>query len=108
MVSSQTYLVDKPNSLGIRVGMSQLVANMLESLLYLWKLKFTPEHVSNYNAIIEVKNNICRKHSDEILRSHSYDILSSNFRVVIKCINGRGQRGHIPPWNLNKINKIQP
>ncbi|XP_069674233.1 folliculin-interacting protein 2 [Periplaneta americana] len=44
LVSSHTYVVDKPGTLGIRVGMSRLVANMLESLLYLWKLKASPEH----------------------------------------------------------------
>lgn len=45
-MSSHTYVVDKPGTLGIRVGMSRLVANMLESLLYLWRLKTSPEHVS--------------------------------------------------------------
>ncbi|PSN41279.1 hypothetical protein C0J52_14352 [Blattella germanica] len=44
LVSSHTYVVDKPGTLGVRVGMSRLVANMLESLLYLWKLKTSPEH----------------------------------------------------------------
>lgn len=38
--------MDKPGTLGVRVGMSRLVANMLESLLYLWRLKTSPEHVS--------------------------------------------------------------
>lgn len=44
LVSSHTYVVDKPGTLGIRVGMSRLVANMLESLLCLWRLKTSPEH----------------------------------------------------------------
>jgi len=46
-VSSHTYVVDKPGMLGIRVGMSRLVANMLESLLCLWRLKTSPEHMSD-------------------------------------------------------------
>ncbi|KAF4516820.1 hypothetical protein B566_EDAN006214 [Ephemera danica] len=33
VVSSHTYVVDKPGNLGVRQGMSQLVANMLESCL---------------------------------------------------------------------------
>ena len=46
-MSSHTYVVDKPGMLGIRAGMSRLVANMLESLLCLWRLKISPEHVSD-------------------------------------------------------------
>ncbi|GLG93997.1 CLUMA_CG009771, isoform A [Gryllus bimaculatus] len=43
LVSSHVSIVDKPGGFGIRVGMSQLVANMLESLLHLWKLRTPPE-----------------------------------------------------------------
>lgn len=43
VVSSQITLADKPGGFGIRIGMSQLVANMLESLLHLWKLRTPPE-----------------------------------------------------------------
>lgn len=44
-MSSHTYIVDKGSS-GVRVGMSQLVANMLESLLHMWRLHAPAEHVS--------------------------------------------------------------
>nr|CAD7258627.1 unnamed protein product [Timema shepardi] len=44
LVSSHPHIVDKPGMFGVRVGMSQLVANMLESLLHLWKLQTPPEH----------------------------------------------------------------
>lgn len=43
-MSSHTYVVDKGSS-GVRVGMSQLVANMLESLLQMWRLHTPAEHV---------------------------------------------------------------
>lgn len=43
ILSSHTYIVDRGSS-GVRVGMSQLVANMLESLLQLWKLRTPPEY----------------------------------------------------------------
>lgn len=45
-MSSHTYVVDKGSS-GVRVGMSQLVANMLESLLQMWRLHAPPEQVSS-------------------------------------------------------------
>ncbi|XP_063220029.1 uncharacterized protein LOC134529646 isoform X2 [Bacillus rossius redtenbacheri] len=48
LVSSHTYVVDKPETLGVRVGMSQIVANMLESLLNLWKMHTPPEHCLLY------------------------------------------------------------
>ncbi|EFA03529.1 folliculin-interacting protein 1 [Tribolium castaneum] len=41
LMSSHTFLIDKGSS-GIRIGMSQLVSNMLESLLQMWKLKVPP------------------------------------------------------------------
>ncbi|XP_063902931.1 folliculin-interacting protein 2 [Zophobas morio] len=41
LMSSHTFLIDK-GSTGIRIGMSQLVSNMLESLLQMWKLKVPP------------------------------------------------------------------
>ncbi|XP_046392980.1 folliculin-interacting protein 2 [Ischnura elegans] len=44
VVSSRSCLVDRPGTLGVRVGMSQLVANMLESLLILWRLRTPPEY----------------------------------------------------------------
>lgn len=44
-MSSHTYVVDKGSS-GIRVGMSQLVGNMLESLLHMWRLHTPAEYVS--------------------------------------------------------------
>lgn len=44
-MSSHTFVVDKGSS-GVRVGMSQLVANMLESLLQMWRLHAPAEHVS--------------------------------------------------------------
>ncbi|GLV39007.1 uncharacterized protein CBL_06006 [Carabus blaptoides fortunei] len=43
LVSSHTYVVERGSS-GIRVGMSQLIANMLESLLHMWKLRTPPEY----------------------------------------------------------------
>ncbi|XP_018336646.1 uncharacterized protein LOC108745077 isoform X2 [Agrilus planipennis] len=46
LLSSHTYIVDKGSS-GVRVGMSQLVSNMLESLLQLWKQNASPEHNKN-------------------------------------------------------------
>lgn len=45
-MSSHTYVVDKGCS-GVRVGMSQLVSNMLESLLQMWRLHAPAEHVSD-------------------------------------------------------------
>ncbi|RZC36053.1 folliculin-interacting protein 1, partial [Asbolus verrucosus] len=41
LMSSHTFIIDKGSS-GIRIGMSQLVANMLESLLQMWKLNVPP------------------------------------------------------------------
>lgn len=38
LLSSHAYVSDRPGTLGVHVGMSQLVANMLESLLFLWRL----------------------------------------------------------------------
>ncbi|XP_049767030.1 uncharacterized protein LOC126100466 [Schistocerca cancellata] len=38
LLSSHAYVTDRPGTLGVHVGMSQLVANMLESLLLLWRL----------------------------------------------------------------------
>ncbi|KAF5299961.1 hypothetical protein FQA39_LY11334 [Lamprigera yunnana] len=43
ILSSHTYIVDRGSS-GVRVGMSQLVANMLESLLQMWKLRTPPQY----------------------------------------------------------------
>ncbi|KRT82203.1 hypothetical protein AMK59_4418 [Oryctes borbonicus] len=43
LMSSHTYVIDKGSS-GIRIGMSQLIANMLESLLHMWKLHTPPEY----------------------------------------------------------------
>ncbi|XP_044266324.1 folliculin-interacting protein 2 [Tribolium madens] len=43
LMSSHTFLIDKGSS-GIRIGMSQLVSNMLESLLQMWKLKVPPHY----------------------------------------------------------------
>lgn len=44
LVSSQKYIVEK--GCENRVGMSQLIANMLETLLHMWKLRIPPEYVS--------------------------------------------------------------
>ncbi|XP_066147539.1 folliculin-interacting protein 1 isoform X3 [Euwallacea fornicatus] len=43
IISSHTYVIDKSSN-GVRVGMSQLVANMLESLLEMWKLRIAPKY----------------------------------------------------------------
>ncbi|XP_022903971.2 folliculin-interacting protein 2 isoform X2 [Onthophagus taurus] len=43
LMSSHTYVIDKGTS-GVRIGMSQLVANMLEQLLQMWKLQAPAEH----------------------------------------------------------------
>lgn len=43
LISSHTYVVDRPGTLGIRVGLSQLVANMLESVYHMWKLRTAPD-----------------------------------------------------------------
>ncbi|XP_066256859.1 folliculin-interacting protein 1 isoform X2 [Euwallacea similis] len=43
VISSHTYVIDKGTN-GVRVGMSQLVANMLESLLEMWKLRIAPKY----------------------------------------------------------------
>lgn len=53
LVSSHTYVVEKGSS-GIRVGMSQLVANMLETLLHMWKLRTPPEYVSNISLSLRI------------------------------------------------------
>lgn len=45
IISSHTYVIDKGTN-GVRVGMSQLVASMLESLLKMWKLRIPPHYVS--------------------------------------------------------------
>ncbi|XP_045471501.1 folliculin-interacting protein 2 isoform X2 [Harmonia axyridis] len=42
LVSSHTYVIDK-NSSGVKVGMSQLIASMLDSLLKMWKLQVPPQ-----------------------------------------------------------------
>lgn len=54
LMSSHTYVVDKGSS-GVRVGMSQLVANMLESLLQMWRLHAPPEQVSSIIYIASLK-----------------------------------------------------
>ncbi|XP_044751873.1 folliculin-interacting protein 2 [Coccinella septempunctata] len=41
LVSSHTYVIDK-NSSGVKIGMSQLIASMLDSLLKMWKLQVPP------------------------------------------------------------------
>lgn len=41
--SSHTYVVDRNKYAGVRVGMSQIVADMLESLLQLQRMKLSPE-----------------------------------------------------------------
>lgn len=46
-MSSHTYVIDKATN-GVRADMSQLVANMLESLLQMWKLHIPPQYVSSY------------------------------------------------------------
>lgn len=43
LMSSHTYVVEKGSS-GVTIGMSHLVANMLESLLHMWKLQTPTEH----------------------------------------------------------------
>ncbi|KAH1023887.1 folliculin-interacting protein 2 isoform X1 [Dendroctonus ponderosae] len=43
VISSHTYVIDKEVN-GVRAVMSQLVANMLESLLQMWKLQIPPKH----------------------------------------------------------------
>lgn len=46
IVSSHTYVIDKvANNSGVRVGMSQLVANMLETVVQMWKLHVPPQYV---------------------------------------------------------------
>ncbi|KAL3283642.1 hypothetical protein HHI36_006781 [Cryptolaemus montrouzieri] len=41
LVSSHTYVIDKSSS-GVRVGMSHLIASMLDSLLKMWRLQVPP------------------------------------------------------------------
>lgn len=43
LMSSHTYVVEKGSN-GVTIGMSQLVANMLESLLHMWKLQTPAEY----------------------------------------------------------------
>ncbi|CAG9767653.1 unnamed protein product [Ceutorhynchus assimilis] len=43
VLSSHTYVIDKGTN-GVRAGMSQLVANMLESLLQMWKLNIPTQY----------------------------------------------------------------
>ncbi|ENN74860.1 hypothetical protein YQE_08630, partial [Dendroctonus ponderosae] len=43
VISSHTYVIDQEVN-GVRAVMSQLVANMLESLLQMWKLQIPPKH----------------------------------------------------------------
>lgn len=45
IISSHTYVVDRPGTLGVRAGLSQLVANMLESVYHMWKLHLSPDLV---------------------------------------------------------------
>lgn len=55
-MSSHTYVIDRGSS-GVRIGMSQLVANMLESVLDMRKCHMPPEYVSisvsSFNKIID-------------------------------------------------------
>lgn len=44
VMSSHTYVIDKAVG-GVPIGMSQMVANMLETLLKMWKLHTPPEYV---------------------------------------------------------------
>ncbi|XP_076269276.1 folliculin-interacting protein 2 [Rhynchophorus ferrugineus] len=43
LMSSHTYVIDKGSN-GVRIGMSQLVANMLETLLHMWKAHIPTQH----------------------------------------------------------------
>ncbi|XP_030767830.1 folliculin-interacting protein 1 isoform X2 [Sitophilus oryzae] len=43
LISSHTYIIDKGSS-GVRIGMSQLVSSMLESLLQMWKSHIPAQH----------------------------------------------------------------
>lgn len=43
LISSHTYVVDRPGTFGVRAGLSQLVANMLESVYHMWKLHASAE-----------------------------------------------------------------
>lgn len=45
LISSHTYVVDRPGTFGVRAGLSQLVSNMLESVCHMWKLHASPESV---------------------------------------------------------------
>lgn len=43
LISSHTYVVDRPGTLGVRAGLSQLVANMLESVNHMWRSHLPPD-----------------------------------------------------------------
>lgn len=48
--SSRNFTIDRNNFSGIRIGMSQLVADMLESLLHICRIKLPPDFVSVHFA----------------------------------------------------------
>ncbi|CAH0558064.1 unnamed protein product [Brassicogethes aeneus] len=52
LMSSHTYVID-PNATGLRVYMSQLISNMLESLFVMWKLQ-----VPHENCISHLENKL--------------------------------------------------
>lgn len=52
LISSHTYVVDRPGTLGIRAGLSQLIANMLESVYHMWKLRASSEMVRIESLLI--------------------------------------------------------
>lgn len=72
-MSSHTFVVDKGCS-GVRVGMSQLVANMLESLLQMWKLHAPAEHVSRTSLFVLAN---CKNYFPSVFCISSKDCRSS-------------------------------
>jgi hypothetical protein len=60
IVSSHTYIAERhSNTLGVRQGMSQLVADMLESVNLLWKFDTPPEYVSSSRCLESGQDLIC-------------------------------------------------
>lgn len=88
IMSSHTYVIDKGTN-GVRVGMSQLVANMLESLLQMWKLNIPPQYCIWH--IEQTLQELCMRSkalAQLLLASEfcSMELLTSSLRIEVNDV----------------------
>ncbi|KAF2894253.1 hypothetical protein ILUMI_11914, partial [Ignelater luminosus] len=88
LLSSHTYVVDRGSS-GVRVGMSQLVANMLETLLHMWKLHTPPEYcVMHIEQRLQEFCTLSKSLSELLLATEfcSMDLLTSVLQLEVNDV----------------------